>query len=75
MNKKIINYILILLLFLTLFIFYEIIGISNKTVNRNFISLDINNIRNPQIKKFMRNLDNYYSGILLLVNKNHKEYY
>ena len=75
MNKKIINYILILLLFLTLFIFYEIIGISNKTINRNFVSFDINNIRNPQIKKFMRNLDNYYSGMLLLVNKSHKEYY
>ena len=51
MFKKILKTILIFLLVFTGFIFYEIVEISKKTINRDLISIDLNNIRNPQIKK------------------------
>ena len=48
MIKKIKKAILIFSIFSIIFIFYELTVISNKTVNRGLISIDINNIRNPQ---------------------------
>ena len=55
-------------------IFYEMISISTKVVQREIISFDINNIRNPQIKKIMRYVDNHYASFLLKINNNAKLY-
>ncbi len=55
-------------------IFYEMISISTKIVQREIISFNINNIRNPQIKKIMRYVDNHYASLLLKVNNGAKLY-
>ena len=59
MQKKLIKALISLILVILIYVLYEMITISTKTVNRDSISFNLNNIRNPQVKKFMRNLDNY----------------
>ena len=63
---KLISYFLI---FLFLLIFIEMVSISSKYQNRPFFSMDINNIRNPQIKKITRASDNFYTYLLLKFSK------
>ena len=54
MKKKIVKYLIIFTFSITFLIFYEITNISSKNINREFINIDINNARNPQIKKALR---------------------
>ena len=48
-------------IFLVIFTFYELTNINFKYVNKDLITIDINNIRNPQIKKIVRYLDNNFA--------------
>ena len=75
MKKKLFKYFLILITFLFLILIYEITIISQKTINRETISIDINNARNPQIKKILRSLDSAYTAYLLRFNKETKSYF
>ena len=75
MKKKIIKYLLILITFFVLLIFYETTKVSYKIINRDFISIDINNARNPQIKKFLRFLDSAYTAFLLKFDNKTKLYF
>ena len=75
MKKKLLKYFLILISFLLLILIYEVTIISQKTINREIISFDINNARNPQIKKLLRSLDNIYTAFLLRFNKETKLYF
>ena len=72
--KKIVKLICILFLLFFSFILIEMISVSTKYVNRSTISFDINNIRNPQIKKITRKADNFYAFLLLKLSKKHKEH-
>ena len=45
------------------------LSINSKTINRDLISLEINNIRNPQIKKMMRVVDDFYAQFLYNLSK------
>ena len=75
MKKKIIKYLLILITFFVLLIVYETTKISYKIINRDLISIDINNARNPQIKKFLRFLDSAYTAFLLKFDNKTKLYF
>ena len=48
------------------------LSINSKTINRDLISLEINNIRNPQIKKMMRVVDDFYAQFLYNLSKKNK---
>ena len=72
--KKILKYILVLILLISTFTLFEITSVSNKYINRPLITFDINNTRNPQIKKILRFMDNIYSFALLNLSKEHKNY-
>ena len=61
-------------LFIILFIIYELTSIDTKYINKNSIIIDINNIRNPQVKKLVRSLDNYFSHIYFKVSKKIEEF-
>ena len=65
--KKIVKLICILFLLFFSFILIEMISVSTKYVNRSTISFDINNIRNPQIKKITRKADNFYAIICIFI--------
>ena len=52
----------------------EMTSISTKYLNRSVVSVDVNNIGNPQIKKFVRKIDNIYSVILLKISNEHKKH-
>ena len=75
MQKKIIKISSIIFILVISYIFYEMTSISTKIINRDLITVNLNNIRNPQIKKVMRYLDNQYASLLLKVSKNAKLYY
>ena len=75
MKKKLIKYLLILTFSITFVIIYEITNISSKNINREFINIDINNARNPQIKKTLRFFDSVYTYILLKFNQESQSYY
>ncbi len=60
-------------LFIILFVIYELTSIDTKYINKNSIIIDINNIRNPQVKKLVRSLDNYFSYIYFKVSKKKQE--
>ena len=65
MKKKFFKYLLIFTLSFVLIITYEITNVSSKNINREFINVDINNAKNPQIKKLLRFFDSVYTIILL----------
>ena len=75
MKKKLIKYLLILTFSITFIIIYEITNISSKNINREFINIDINNARNPQIKKTLRFFDSVYTYTLLKFNQESRSYY
>ena len=51
-------------------------SISTKYINRAIITIDVNNIRNPQIKKIVRKLDLFLGDIYFkLSKKKQKEFY
>ena len=73
--KKILKYIFALFLLIGAFTFYEISDISSKYINRSLITFDINNARNPQIKKMLRFFDNIYAYTLLSLSEKHKSHF
>ena len=75
MQKKTLKFIIIFSLIFLIYIFFELTHISTKIINRNFISIDLNNIRNPQIKNLMRYLDNVYSTLLIKFDSKSKSFY
>jgi quinoprotein glucose dehydrogenase len=75
MKKKNLKYLLILISLILLITVYEITNISNKVINRGFIDIDINNARNPQIKKILRFFDRAYTSLLIKFDKKSKLYY
>ena len=52
------------------FLVYELTVYDNKYVNKNTITFDVNNVRNPQIKKIVRSVDNYFSELYFYLSKN-----
>ena len=72
--KKIIKLVLILFLLFFSFILIEMISFSTKYVNRSTFNFDVNNIRNPQIKKLTRKIDNLYAYLLLKFSEKHQEH-
>ncbi len=75
MQKKILKLTLYFLTAVILFFIYEITSFSSKIVNRSFVSFELNNIRNPQVKKIMRFLDDGYASLLLKISPESKSYY
>jgi len=67
----------LIFLLILLFIFIpviEMVSISTKYINRALITLDINNVRNPQIKKLVRTIDNLYTLALLKISNEQKNH-
>ena len=62
---------IILYLFLLLFviIIYDLTSIDNKYVNRSTFTIDVNNVRNPQIKKIVRKVDLFLGTIYFNLSK------
>ncbi len=75
MKKKFFKYLLIFTLSFVLIITYEITNVSSKNINREFINVDINNAKNPQIKKLLRFFDSVYTIILLKFDQDSRLYY
>ena len=74
--KFIYKIIFFFLALVTVFSLYEIISIDGKYINRSTINLDINNVRNPQVKKLVRTLDNYIGSFYFnLSKKKQAEFY
>ena len=57
------------ILVLVVLIVFELSSYNKNYVNKNLITFDVNNIRNPQIKKIIRTLDNYLGHIYFKISK------
>ena len=53
-------------LFLILIILYDLTSVDFKYVNRNAVTIDVNNVRNPQIKKIVRRADLFLASFTLI---------
>lgn len=74
--KKILQTSIFVLGIIIILSLYDITSIDSKYVNRSTISIDINNARNPQIKKILRTIDNYIGSIYFkLSKKKQQEFY
>jgi quinoprotein glucose dehydrogenase len=74
--KKIIKFFYYVLFIIILFTIYEVTSIDSRYVNRSTISIDVNNIRNPQVKKLVRKLDSYLGNLYFgLSKKKQNEFY
>ena len=74
--KKIIKFFYYVFFIIILFTIYEVTSIDNRYINRSAISIDVNNIRNPQIKKIVRKLDSFLGNLYFsLSKKKQNEFY
>lgn len=74
LTKKILK---LILLSVSLFIFIIVVGItsiSTKYINKPLITLDVNNVKNPLIKKLVRGIDNEYALFLLKISDEQKKH-
>ncbi len=70
---KIIGY---FVLFLILLIVYDLTSVDFKYINRSPITIDVNNVRNPQIKKIVRKADLFLGELYFnLSKKKQDEFY
>jgi quinoprotein glucose dehydrogenase len=74
--KKLLKIFNIFLILLSAIILYEVTSIDSRYINRSMINVDINNVRNPQIKKFVRKIDLYFGSFYFsLSKKKQNEFY
>ena len=74
--KNIIKYSFYFLILLIVFILFELISLDNTYVNKPSFSIDVNNVRNPQIKKIVRKLDNSFGQVYFaLSSSKQKEFF
>ena len=64
--NKIFKFLIIPIIF---FILYEITSFDNKYINRSIINIDINNVKNPPLKKIVRKLDLYLGSLYFNLSK------
>ncbi len=75
-TKKIIKYFFYFLILLVVFILFELTSLDNTYVNKSSFSIDVNNVRNPQIKKIVRKLDNFFGQVYFsLSSSKQKEFF
>ncbi len=72
-KNKILSIISFLLLLITLFTLVDMLSIESKYVNHPSITFKVNNVRNPQLKKIVRFLDNIYGKIYFNLSTNQKK--
>ncbi len=72
-SLKILSYLLILIIIFTA---YELTTIDTKYINKPKFTIDINNVRNPQIKKMVRKIDDIFGRLYFSLSKSkQKEFY
>ena len=71
-KNKFISIIVIFLSIILFFLLIDMTSISTKYVNKSNITFEINNIRNPQLKKLARFLDNVYSKFYFFLSNEQK---
>ena len=76
-NKKIILKIFLYLIsFILLFTLFELLSFDKNYINKSFITFNVDNVRNPQIKKIVRTVDNLGGEFYLnLSKKKQDEFY
>ncbi len=75
MFKKTLKIILILVLIIFSYAVLDMFSINSKIINRDLITWNISNIRNPQTKKLMRYLDDLYAYGLYTISEKNKNYF
>ena len=71
-KNKIISSIFIIISIILFILIIDMTSVSTKYVNKATITFEINNIRNPQLKKLARFLDNVYSKLYFYLSSEQK---
>tara|TARA_B100000900_G_scaffold271337_1_gene231743 strand:- start:727 stop:2751 length:2025 start_codon:yes stop_codon:yes gene_type:complete len=72
-RNKILSSVILLFSIILIFLIIDMTSISTKYVNKSIITFEINNVRNPQLKKLVRFFDNVYSQLFFYLSKNQKK--
>ena len=72
-KNKIISSIFLFFLIIIIASIIDMTSISTKYINKSIISFEVNNVRNPQLKKLVRFLDNVYSQLYFSLSKDQKK--
>ena len=72
-KNKLLSVTLILTIIVTLFSLIEMVSINSKYINQSTITFKVNNIRNPQVKKLIRFIDNVYGDIYFKISAKQKK--
>ena len=72
--RKVLKFIFILFLIFISVVVMDLTSLSSKYVNRAIITIDVNNVKNPQIKKLVREADNLYALLLLKISDKQKKH-
>ena len=67
--KKVFKSIYAIIFILFIIILYEVTSIDSKYINRSTIEININNIRNPVVKRIVRKIDLYAGAIYFNLSK------
>ena len=67
---KVLVYIIILTIIFTA---YELTSIDTKYINKPSFTIDVNNVRNPQIKKIVRKIDDMFGRLYFSLSKSKQE--
>ena len=73
MIKEFIKYLIYFLILIIAFIFYELTTIDSSYVNKATLNIDVNNVRNPQVKKIVRKLDYLFGELYLSLSPSKKK--
>ena len=74
LNKKLIYKTPIyLIFFIFIFSLFELTSFDSKYINKKSITFDVDNVRNPQIKKLVRTIDNFGGNLYLSLSKKKKK--
>ena len=69
LSKKVLKVLVYIIIITIIFTAYELTSIDTKYINKPSFTIDVNNVRNPQIKKIVRKIDDMFGRLYFSLSK------
>ncbi len=73
LSKKVLKVLAYIIILTIIFTAYELTSIDTKYINKPSFTIDVNNVRNPQIKKIVRKIDDMFGRLYFSLSKSKQE--
>ena len=73
LSKKVLKVLVYIIILTIIFTAYELTSIDTKYINKPSFTIDVNNVRNPQIKKIVRKIDDMFGRLYFSLSKSKQE--